>query len=91
MWVINLSSQPYEKKTNISHSAMYFAVQGLFSGVATGIATGVVLVALKQSGTIAYLTLISAIAFVVAFAFTFILPRSIVELGRVKNTEKEAE
>ena len=29
-----------EDKTGISHSAMYFAVQGLFSGVATGIATG---------------------------------------------------
>ena len=38
-----------EQRTGVSHSAMYFAVQGLFSGVASGIATGVILVTLKEN------------------------------------------
>ena len=74
-----------EARTNISHSAMYFAVQGLFAGVATGLGTGVVLVALKQSHTIEFMTLISAIAVLVSFATTFILPKSIVDLGKVEE------
>ena len=74
-----------EKRTGISHSAMYFAVQGLFSGVASGLATGIVLVALKKTDSITYMTLISAIACVIAFAFTYILPQSIVQLGREKK------
>lgn len=74
-----------EARTNISHSAMYFAVQGLFAGVATGLGTGVVLVALKQSHTIEFMTLISAIAVIVSFATTFILPKSIVDLGKVEE------
>ena len=64
---------------------MYFAVQGLFAGVATGLGTGVVLVALKQSHTIEFMTLISAIAVLVSFATTFILPKSIVDLGKVEE------
>ncbi|MBR6406413.1 MAG: MFS transporter [Lachnospiraceae bacterium] len=78
-----------EKKTGISNSAMYFAVQGLFSGVAAGIGTGVVLTALKgkegqNSGAIVYMTLISAIAMLVGFLLTYILPRSIVKMGKEK-------
>lgn len=41
-----------EKRTGIKHSAMYFAVQGLFAGVATGIATGPVLTWLKNHSVI---------------------------------------
>lgn len=75
-----------EKRTGISHSAMYFAVQGLFSGVATGIGTGLVLTALKSfDGAMLYLTLISAIGCLVAFAFTYILPASIQTLGKQKD------
>lgn len=75
-----------EAKTGISHSAMYFAVQGLFAGVASGVAGGAMLTYLKNTeGTMTYLTLISSIACLVACAFTFILPRSIVELGKEKK------
>lgn len=74
-----------EARTNISHSAMYFAVQGLFAGVATGLGTGVVLVILKQSHAIEFMTLISSIAMLVSFATTFILPKSIVDLGKVEE------
>ena len=76
-----------EEKTGISNSAMYFAVQGLFSGVASGIATGVVLVALKGSeahptDAMKYMTLICAIAMAVAFAASYILPKSLTVMGK---------
>jgi Na+/melibiose symporter-like transporter len=85
-----------EERTGVSNSAMYFAVQGLFSGVATGIGTGVVLTALKKSsegvadihaGTapIAYMTLICAAAMAVSLIFTFFLPKSIKRLGKEQD------
>ena len=84
-----------EKKTGVSNSAMYFAVQGLFAGVATGIGTGVVLTALKgsensNSGAIKYMTLICAVAVMVSFALTFTLPKSIRRMGR-ENGEKKTD
>ena len=82
-----------EKVTGVSHSAMYFAVQGLFAGVATGIATGIVLTALKANsgqgtvnGPVSYMTLICAAGTVVSFALTFLLPRSLKELGKESKT-----
>lgn len=83
-----------EGKTGVSNSAMYFAVQGLFSGVATGIGTGVVLTALKgsesaASGSIRYMTLISAAGTLAAFALSFILPRSMAMLGKAEPERKE--
>lgn len=79
-----------EKRTGVSNSAMYFAVQGLFSGVATGIGTGIVLTALKgsedqASGAIRYMTLICAAGVLVAFVFTFVLPKSITGMGKDRN------
>lgn len=82
-----------EKVTGVSHSAMYFAVQGLFAGVATGIATGIVLTALKANsgqgtvnGPVSYMTLICAAGTLVSFALTFLLPRSLKELGKESKT-----
>ena len=82
-----------EKKTGVSNSAMYFAVQGLFAGVATGIATGIVLTALKggedsHSDAIRYMTLICAAGVLISFALTFILPKSVTEMGREEGTKK---
>ncbi len=81
-----------EKRTGVKHSAMYFAVQGLFAGVSTGIATGVVLTALKQnsqlegsagaSGAMTYLTLICGVACLIACALTWILPKSVNLMGK---------
>ena len=76
-----------EEKTGVANSAMYFAVQGLFSGVATGIATGIVLVALKgtedaKSDAIKYMTAISALGTLAALALTYFLPKSLLQLGR---------
>ena len=70
---------------------MYFAVQGLFSAVAAGIATGPVLTGLKGDGqgqsAIIYMTLICAAAMIVAFALTFVLPKTVKRMGK-DNKEK---
>ena len=76
-----------EKKTGRSHGAMYFAVQGLFSGVAAGIAGYGILTALKVTflgglKSTYYLTLVSAIAVLIAFVLAFFLPKSIALLGK---------
>ncbi|MCQ2429972.1 MAG: MFS transporter [Clostridia bacterium] len=79
-----------EEKTGVSNSAMYFAVQGLFSGVATGIGGSVVLTALKgteqhPTNNIIYLTLICAIAMLAACVLTWVLPKSIIEMGKKQD------
>lgn len=77
-----------QEKTGISNSAMYFAVQGLFSGVASGVGSGVVLTALKKaseapdSSAMKYMTLISAAGILVALGLSFVLPRSILLMGK---------
>lgn len=90
-----------EDKTGVANSAMYFAVQGLFSGVAAGLATSVVLVALKEASKlpegaepvgllpVGYITLIAALGTLAAFALTFILPKSILKLGKEKDNTKD--
>lgn len=79
-----------EKETGISHGAMYFAVQGLFAGVASGIGGAAVLTVLKTNTLFDkpatyYITFISAIACLIAFALVFILPKSLRELGKEEN------
>ena len=76
-----------EEKTGVSNSAMYFAVQGLFSGVATGVGTGIVLVALKNSSkngsnAMAYMTAIAAVGMIVSLILTFTLPRHLRDMGK---------
>ena len=81
-----------EEEKGVSHSAMYFAVQGLFAGVATGIATGLVLTALKgsqeqASGAIRYMTPICAAAILISFALSWMLPKSVRSMGKDKDSE----
>jgi len=70
------------KKENQAASSMFFAVEGLFEGISAGIATGFVLVALKDSGTVQYMTLIVAIACMTACGLSLLLPKSITQIGR---------
>lgn len=88
-----------EQETGRSHSAMYFAVQGLFAGVSTGIATGLVLTALKKASEhvtnggmspIWFMTAISAGAMVIALMLTRFLPDSLKTLGirKVDDTKE---
>ena len=82
-----------EARTGVSNSAMYFAVQGLFAGVASGIGTGLILVGLKgeeehPSGNIVYMTLICAAAMAVALVGTFFLPKSLANMGKKETPKK---
>jgi len=79
-------------ESGTSNSAMYFAVQGLFAGVATAIGSYVVLNLLKVlCGEIAdpytvnpmyFLTLICALGTLAAFLISFILPEKLINLGK---------
>lgn len=80
-----------EKETGRSHSAMYFAVQGLFAGIASGIATGLVLTGLKSASKNAaegavtpvwFMTVICACATLIALVLTKFLPESLKSLGK---------
>lgn len=84
------------EKNGVSNPAMYFAVQGLFSAVASGLSTGIVLIALKEASkadgvSMKYLTLIAAAAAVVAFIFSFMLPKSVTQMGREKEKKLKAK
>jgi Na+/melibiose symporter-like transporter len=63
-------------------ASMYFAVDGLFGGVASGIATGVILVALKSINNISLLPIIVIICMMTAFCLTFFLPDTIKNIGK---------
>jgi Na+/melibiose symporter-like transporter len=70
------------KKSGVCASSMYFAVQGLFEGVAAGFATGILLVFLKQKGLISIMTILVAAFCMAAFVLAFFLPKSIAKLGK---------
>ncbi len=69
-------------RTGVSNSAMYFAVQGLFAGVASGIGGQAVLTALKVSDTVAWMTPICAAGTLLALILTVLLPKSIQRMGK---------
>ena len=85
-----------EKRTGRSHAAMYFAVQGLFSGIASGIGGTALLTLLKKTElwehkSTFYITVAAAIAALIAFGLAFLLPKSISQLGREKKAEQPQE
>ena len=71
-----------EKKTGVSNAAMYFAVQGLFAGVASGIGGSLVLTLLKDTEKVFYMTLICGAAMIVSLALMVFLPKSVKDMGR---------
>ena len=93
-------SEDEKKKTGVSHPAMYFAVQGLFSAGISAIATGLIWINLKKvpasdffffnpSGGSGLLFLLVAIGCIVACLFTMFLPKSLCDVGKEKKEEKE--
>lgn len=70
------------QRSGICVSSMYFAVQGLFEGIAAGFATGIILVFLKQYDLISIMTIIVAAFCMAAFVMAFFLPKSISKLGK---------
>ena len=94
----HLAQVEFETK-GISVSSMYFAVEGLFEGIAAGIATGPILVFLKgnQDNTrILYLPIVVIAACMLAFAMSFFFPKTISKMGKTKpqqtvETEPQSE
>ena len=68
-----------------SASTMYYAIQGLFEAVSAAIGGSALLVFLKQSGGVEFLTVIVASCCMVAFVLTFFLPKVITLLGKKEN------
>lgn len=72
-------------KTGKSVASMFFAVQGLFEGVAAGIATGPILVALKNNNVILLLPIVVAVCCIIAFALSFAFPKEISHIGKIEK------
>ena len=80
------------ERSGKSVSSMYFAVEGLFEGIAAGLATGPILVFLKgtQAHTrISWLPIVVAAACMTAFALSFAFPGSIAKMGREEQADAE--
>ena len=71
-------------KTGNGVSGMYFAVQGLFEGIAAGIATGLILVTLKKHDVIQLLPIIACVACGITFVLTMFFPKELSTIGKVK-------
>jgi hypothetical protein len=82
----NLAQQELEKRGN-GVSGMYFAVQGLFEGIAAGIATGPILTLLKDKDIIYLLPIVVIVCCVIALSMSFFFPKEIALMG--KNVEME--
>ena len=79
-----------KKETGESNPAMYFAVQGLFSGIATAISTGLVWVNLKDIGYAWIMPLVVFAATALALGLSFLLPKRINTVGMDGNDEAPA-
>ncbi len=76
-----------KRETGDSNPAMYFAVQGLFSGIATAIATGVVWVNMKEAGAAWALPIVVLASCALAFGLSFLLPKKINTIGMDGNDD----
>ncbi len=75
---------------NESASSMYYAIQGLFEAAAAAIAGSVILTLLKTNGLVNLTTIIVAMVCVAAFALSFVLPKSITDIGKIHKESEEA-
>ena len=88
-----------KERTGVSHPAMYFAIQGLFGAGVTAIATGLVWVNIKnipanpsnffiaEAGGSGLLCLLVAASCLVSFGLSLLLPKSLVNVGKIENPE----
>lgn len=81
-----LAQKEYER-TGKSTASMYFAVQGIFEGIASGIGTGLILVTLKANNVIPLLPIIVAICCMIAFGMSFGFSKDIKYMGKDKLEE----
>ncbi|MBP3376319.1 MAG: MFS transporter [Clostridia bacterium] len=84
----HLAQKEFERTGN-NVSSMFFAVQGLFEGVAAGIATGPILVALKDNDVISLLPIIVVICCMTTFILSFFFSEDISLMGKIKSEKTE--
>lgn len=77
-----------QKENGISHPAMYFAVQGLASGIATAISTGLVWVNLKNADVIYLAPYIVIVGGFVSLFLTTFLDKKICDIGKSTSEEE---
>ena len=80
----HLAHLEFERSGN-QVSGMFFAVQGLFEGIAAGIATGLILVKLKEFDCIWLLPVIVIICCLASFCLSFKFAREIAFMGKGKK------
>lgn len=86
----NLAKRELEQNGN-SVSGMYFAVQGMFEGVAAGIGTGLILVALKDHDVIYLLPVVVIVCCVIAIVMSFFFPDEIKYMSKNVEMKKTEE
>lgn len=84
----HLAKKEFERTGN-NVSSMFFAVQGLFEGVAAGIATGPILVTLKDYEVISLLPIIVVICCMTAFVLSFFFSKDITLMGKIEAEKKK--
>lgn len=77
----HLAQREFEQ-TGKTVATMFFAVQGVFEGVASGIATGLILVALKNFEKISLLPIIVAVCCMTAFCMSFGFNKTVALMGK---------
>lgn len=80
----HLARKEMEEK-GVSVSSMYFAVQGLFEGIAAGIGTGFILVTLKDFDMISLLPIIVIVCGIIAIVMTFFFEKDFAKMGKEKK------
>ena len=84
----NLAQREFTLNGN-NVSGMYFAVQGLFEGIAAGIGTGFILVQLKNHNVIYLLPIVVVICCAIAFVMSFFFPEEIRYMSKDVEQKKE--
>ncbi len=77
----NIAELEYQR-TGKTVSAMYFAVQGIFEGIAAGIATGIILTALKNFDCIWLLPIIASVTCIIGFIMSYAFNDDIKLMGK---------
>ena len=77
------------KEKGISNSAMFFAIQGLASGLAAALSTGILWINLKNHGLSWTMAIFVVGACFISLLLALFLPNNLKNLGQVEENTKE--